>query len=1283
MRSMKSCFLLLLAAFVFSLRVVADSEPLAPRYDLRVYGSLTVKDETPSGATYRHIRITTQSPDKAALLISKFLSDFTVLPPVIVEKLAVGGKSAGEKSLSVLAFEDGRRILPMLKPGASAVDFYLFPSEMELNRFAAATPSAFSGAIVVKPTERNYPYFLDYWDRHPMGFWYAPRLNWDGRYFTEDGNDSFLRHFHLNMNMGGNFQQGSAEADRYNIGYKFNRWLNVSASAYDSDPQAMTLGDPDISFLASYYGDVPYAENPINFGQMDEMTAFYRQFTGDEFLTSITDPHGETGPGIEAYLGASQRDEYSRHDLIHYLRDLRKFSLSELGARWYGNADKYKSWDDVTFPRERDYYGWDEGHSQDLSGTWKLDGGSLTDGESAGYEQPGFDDSKWFTFQSPGTTYIDVTHRPGAPGGWNRFNFIADQKLLQSGKTIYLTICPFNDARRTTPDTIFLNGRKLGDLTFGYGLESGQYDVTSILKPGDNLLAVHSQFGVMRGPVFLTQKKREEFPTSDPTLNARWYDTREWAADDVARGNARDMAYMRSVDPERPIKIMAYDSMVDVMNPYTQALGGYPHCTGESAFFRPWFKRYGYLRGINDSSEPSQPAKNVTELKGLFFCMVMEGMNAHDYFINLTNVLVDPAQKAWYEKYLPFFKLMGSFDLKKPDIAIARSLRVLRTFPFDVAEENDPGRGDIQEAHYGYVYTSEREIADHLVDNYKVILDDNFHALLPEDVDHLQAWVQKGGTLILNQRSGREDYLHGQTWPIARLLGGTPIIRPQSGNITFDSNPSILKAYAGKSFKNYGECVDWQNYNYFGDSITMDNVGSEASVIAKYDDGKPAIWMKPLGKGKIVMLGSAFYRESRDDHGYYVPSHDEVVFYKHLFADLGVAPLIDCADDRVWSERFVSNNGSTEMLVLGSRSPVENASVTWDLGFHPARVFNPADGSDIKAKIDGNKVILDDVTLDTHELRYYAVARSNLSATDAMAHWLKRQSDLWHAITIPALTPPVEPMHAIGIDGLFAVKQFTDEAQARKALARGAAIDSSWRQMRQSDWEVAGLTTGPNIYTVYRKTFEVAPAWLKGLRGVEVQTNGTPSGPLEMAINGKTIPEGATTSAPPEQVLAALKPGENLLTFLAKPGGGGNGGFDNIYSFRRLPAGKIVDMSGGWTAYTGDTSTEQVNFPAKGKWTLVRKTLTLSDEEKAAGSIWAEVDGNIAAVSVNGRVLYFSSHYGAMFRPGEVYRVNLTAALKKDRPNEIAIGPGSWLNGQFVPGDLHVGSFKLVLVPKN
>jgi hypothetical protein len=1271
-------FVLTFPAFLYA---APDPTPLASHYDLRVYGPIKAEDRTSAESYYHQIRLTAQSHAQAEVLLCKFIRDYTNSPMVTTQPVTGGGST-----IPVIAFESGRRILPVLHDGQSAVDLYLFDSPMDLNRFVTSSSGLLAEAVAIEV--RNYPYYFDFWDRHAMGSWYFPMTTEKGKDFTDDGDYSFMRHYGMNVNIAGSYSSCAAQADRYGIGYKFNRWLDVSISSYDNHPEAADRGDPDVTFLNNYYGDVPYSDNPVGFGQMQEMVGFLKQFCGDEYLTSVTDPHGETGPELDSYFGSNQRDEFSRQDFIHYLRDLRKLSLVDLGRRWYGQADHYKSWDEVHFPREREFYGWQDGQSQDLGGTWKLKIADQATGEASQFAQPGFDDSGWFAFQQPGTSYIDVSHRPEGTGGWNRFSFTPDPALANSGKPVYLTVCPFNDARRNHPSSVYFNGQKLGELTFGYGLEWGQFDVTSLLRPGANVLAVQTILGMVRGPAFLTLKKAEIYPTSEPTLNARLFDLREWVADNVARANARDIGFLRSIDPARPIKIMAYDSMTDIMMPYAQALGAYPHCTGESAFYRPWFKRYGYLRGVNDSSEPSQPAKNLAELRYLFFTMTMEGMNAHDYFIHLHNILGDPEQKAWYEKNLRYFELMGAYNLKKPDIAIARSLRVLRVFPNDVAEENDPGRGDLQQSHNTYVYCSERDIADHLVDSYKVIIDDNFHTLEPEDVDHLQAWVEQGGTLVLNQRSGRNTYLQPNTWPVARLMGCVPTIRPQEGNIKFEADPVILKAYAGQSFANKGESVDWQNYNYFGDSIALEPAGNDVAVVARYDDGKPAIVVRTLGKGRVVILGSAFYRKTSDVKGVYVGSPDEIAFYDHLFADLGVAPVVQSTQDKLWSERFISNSGSTEMLVLGNEdreTPLQGASAVWDLGFKPRRVFDPATGTDVTAKIEGNRVTISDVDLGPNELRYFAVERSDWSAGEAVKHWLSRQSDLWHAITIPAAQPPIDLYWPISLYNEFLVKQFIDEATARQALAPDFSTDKTWLNQRQSDWAAAGLSTGTNIWGVYRKTFRVEPAWLKNLRGVELMKHEdhyvTPG---EMAINGVVVARNENTVATPAQILAALKPGDNLLTVLSNGRkGDGNGGFTSIFALRRLPAGEEVDLSADWTGYTSEVDSTKVSFPAQGQWIMLRKQWTLPEASRNVGSVWAEVDGAVAAVSVNGRVLYNSNRYGSVFPSRGTLRVNITAALKREGQNEIGIGMGSWLNATFSATDkLDVKSVKLYLVPK-
>ena len=54
-----------------------------------------------------------------------------------------------------------------------------------------------------------------------------------------------------------------------------------------------------------------------------------------------------------------------------------------------------------------------------------------------------------------------------------------------------------------------------------------------------------------------------------------------------------------------------------------------------------------------------------------------------------------------------------------------------------------------------------------------------------------------------------------------------------------------------------------------------------------------------------------------------------------------------------------------------------------------------------------------------------------------------------------------------------------------------------------------------------------------------------------------------------------------------------------------------------------------------------------------------------------------------MFPAHEYLTVNITAALKKDGPNEIGIGPSSWLNGSFTPDRLNIASVKLYVAEPN
>jgi hypothetical protein len=1247
------------------------AEPLADTYHLRVYGSISAK-EIPAKGDYHQVRLTAADTARAKIVFSKIVSDFTTLPTV------KAGKIAGKSGLTVLSFEGGRRILPVFHEGDTFVDVYLFDTSAQLDDFLHSADSVVDGGLVL--TGRQHPYFLDLWDRHCMGFWYTLMKDKD---FTDDEDFAFFRAHELAVNTVGGYNAIAARCDHDDLGFKMNRWNDVSNFVYDEHPEAATTGDPDMTAKASYYGNVPFAENPLEKAQLTELQDYLKQFANDEHFMSITDPHGETGPGEESFLGFQERGIFSQKDFVHYLRDLQQMSLSQVGKRWYGDASRFKSWDEVMIPRERDFFGWVDG-SQDLSGTWKLHLLSRDDGEKQQVYSTTYDDSAWFTFRQPGMQ--ELTEKVGGKdGAWLRYSFTADPALLKSGKPVYLTICPFNYASYQNPCTIYLNGAKIMDLSFGHGAEWGQLDVATTLKAGSNVLAIYSPQGAVRGPRFLTPKKAEEFPTSDPLLNARLYDVREWVTDCVARANARSMEYIRGVDTVRPIKMMAFYSMIDIMMPYLQKLGGYPHCTGEGAFIRPWFKRYGYLRGIPDSSEPSEPSKTMNGLRRDFFTMTMEGMNAHDYFLHLHDITRNPEMKAWYEQNVEYFKLMGRFDLKKPEVAVARSWRVDRVVipwadsPGDTGYQNDLGRGDIEQTHFSYVYTSERELQDHLVNDYKVIIDDNFHTLNPEDVDNLEAWVKAGGTLVLNQRSGRNTYLQANSWPIARLTGCTATIRPQGGQVKFEGDPVILKAYAGKSFANTNNLYDWQKHAYFTDCIALEPKGSDVSVVARYDDGKPAIVLHPLGKGKVVVLGSAFYRDSHDLKGYFVGSADQTIFYKHLLSDLGVSPVVESDQDPLWAERFISNNGSTEMLVLGNQSdtdPLQNGSAVWDLGFAPKRVFDPVTGADLPVKIDGTKVTITGVNLVPYELRYYAVERSNQDAVEPLAHWLFRQSQLWGAVSTGHEVEPQDKRFPVQALGNWMVKQFDTEADARQALAAGST-DSSWQSLRKADWASNGLRTGKNLWSVSQIKINVNAKWLSDLRGVEVLWGLGFHTDQQMALNGTPI--GDKGKYDQAQVLAAFKPGENVLSVLCGANGAGNGGMIADFVLCPVPGAgaKTLDLNTGWTVYPTDITSQLVDLPANGDWLMARQTVKIPDQYRDC-QVWIEAPG-VSQVSTNGALRYPSNNYGARYHRSSLL-VNITPDIHFGQDNEIALGSGNWGDGIKV-GPMKLQSVRLLFIP--
>lgn len=114
--------------------------------------------------------------------------------------------------------------------------------------------------------------------------------------------------------------------------------------------------------------------------------------------------------------------------------------------------------------------------------------------ETAGAEQPLFDDSSWRQLNLPHDWAIEgdfSADNPSGPGGgalpggigWYRKHFDIDSSLLASGKRVYLD---FDGVYMLSE--VFINGHSTGIRPYGY--ISFRRDVTPYLHAGENVVAV-------------------------------------------------------------------------------------------------------------------------------------------------------------------------------------------------------------------------------------------------------------------------------------------------------------------------------------------------------------------------------------------------------------------------------------------------------------------------------------------------------------------------------------------------------------------------------------------------------------------------------------------------------------------------------------------------------------------------------------------------------------------------------------------------------------------------
>ena len=644
-------------------------------YALRGYREFTeLGHANDAGAPVQVRSFVFESPERAQIFASKIFSDYTLtvgntLTPLKTAQGDADAISIGGKELIVpLVAHDGKRVDVVIGGDAAAVT-------AKANELVRSAP--------LRAAEMTHPLFMDKWDRYCMGVW--DRFNEilaDPTHKTPESYYTYLAQIGLNPQEVNSTVSDDLTANdnllrlqrKYftadGTKYQNVEWLQAFPDLYNRNPFLSSFDGPGMMTRWDYYGEVPHAPGLLRDVQHAPLLQEMRDFTRDPGLMAILDPDGEVGPF--PYFKWGEYGPVQTRNFVRYLKEARGFSLADVSKRYYGRADALKSWDEVTLADWRTFYGWDD-KSVDLLGEWRVMHEADAPGVREGWQSPAFDDSDWVRLTYPGdTTLFSLIEGSGKPL-WMRRTLTVDASKFSG--PIYLTVAPLTDR----PVQVYVDGKRLGTLgpRFHTAHVFGQFDVTQQVRANSKLcVALRFESNDMpNGPVFLTDKALEDFPTHDPLLNARRYDHFDFIDWAVADSVGDMLKQIRTIDPDRPIKVHAFDSSAWGYK-ITAEYGGYSHHTGAGAGWAYTIpKQYDLPRGTQDSAETGGPQETPRNIKGLIGNLIFMGKNAHDYFYNLADISKDPAVLDWWVKRLPDMRLMGRENADVSPIACVRGLR--------------------------------------------------------------------------------------------------------------------------------------------------------------------------------------------------------------------------------------------------------------------------------------------------------------------------------------------------------------------------------------------------------------------------------------------------------------------------------------------------------------------------------------------------------------------------------------------------------------------------------
>ncbi|HEY3418555.1 MAG TPA: hypothetical protein VGM23_16890, partial [Armatimonadota bacterium] len=975
---------------------------------------------------------------------------------------------------------------------------------------------------------------------------------------------------------------------------------------------------------------------------------------------------------------------------VRWLQEQRHYTLATLGQAWQGNPQQFRTWEQVPIPMNYDFYGWQPDSIQ-ADRTWRVHTASLDDGLARGYQADRCDDTTWTSFRIPGGELLGMLWRSNKPL-WYRGSVTVTAPWLAERKArgrIYLNVISMAISRGwKNPDRLWINGQETASLFNAPGMPvTGQVDVTNLLRPGANTLTyLPSNTGQgMAGIFFLATKPLELYPFSDTRLNARFYDWQEYISWAWADRVEKSCQAIRGIDPDRPIKIhAAYDK--DLLIRLEEKYGAYGHNTGEGSFLRAWDKRLGYPRKVGASAEFGGSINTPDGLRRWIGFFTFEGLDAFDNFHNIQSMMYSPAKDLWVE-YMPYLKLANRREIKQPDIALLWSSENNKLLPRNIPYIFDLGRGDLQSIGYSYAYLDELGLEDGLAKDYPVLWDCGSWIMSPRTVARIKAYVEAGGTFVALQETGRHTFTQRDAWPISDLTGfKVRGIRPMEGAVTILKDQPLFTKLAGKTFYNRGKSIDYSDVNFADKCFTLEAVAPGTQAIARYQDGTVAIGLRKLGKGRVIVLGSPFWRDSYDKSGLWWPGEGQCAFLEDLYANLGLTPLAASTSHAVWREHYLANNGTEEYLTLWNPTETrQTLSLDWKTLRPATTLLDPKDGKAIAGTVNGTTVHLDNVELAPYETRIVATQAAR-APQDAVQDWYIHLSGWWKASAPGKVVDrPNLPLYEVEIRQGTESKVLTaaDYAQADlPSLSKGIALGDGWKVMpgfvRPS---YIGMKLDTTDRLLYRCPITLPATWKAGdSYRLVFQNYWREEIRAKAAVNGAVVMD-VTKGSVKEMVLdvSALLNfgGENLLVFSTPS----TGFFGEIKLVRRPHADATLEVTGNWQVQANeDSGLSPTALPGKftGLFAVKRDVVIPASWQgsRVFINIEPENPAEYNSFAINDKVVLCP----VAWYPAVTY-MDITPWVKYGQPNTLTLLPMSAARA-WTPGPLAIKRITLQQVTK-